>query len=659
MKKILRNFALVVVAALSAVACSQVDDINESITFDSDSVILYAAAPSESSATKVTFTENAESNIDLAWESTDTFTLYDGDTFIDTFTCISASDGKFAASNISTSLVSGTTYTAKYNEGVTLESQNGDDISKLSNACQMEATFVYGEADVISFEHTMAIMTFEFTSDNAPAKLIFENGDDVYTVTYSTIGPSSDVYTSYIMIEPCSAVERTLTFILYDSSDVAYDVRSVESSVAYNAGYRYTATVSTLTKAPWTGLGTEADPFQISTVADMTQLASEVNNATIYSDKYFALTQSIDMSDAGAWSPIGGATIGWSSNVLTISGNAFKGVFDGKGFALKNLNLAYSDGGGSTTATYGLFGVLDGATIKNLVIGAASEDSSALALTITGTGILDTGVIAGVANESTITDCTSYASMTYNGGTRSTRVTMAMVGFIFCKTTPTTLDNLVNYGKMSAPTNGNTGAGATAVQIAGICGFATNDSSSTVCNVVSNSTNNGDMEVCASRCSGIVAAANRYTTVDTCVNNGDQMNKFGTSGGGRLGNITCITGAGSSLKDCINYGDLVSTTSARCGGLLSLVDNDSCTFSGCANYGMVITDASSYRGLFFGYNVKTSTWDSCIAGGSVGSYNNGDYVYDSYDEVDQKKYLGPSSDNPTFTNITYAVDVVE
>ncbi len=400
-------------------------------------------------------------------------------------------------------------------------------------------------------------------------------------------------------------------------------------------------------------------PAGISTAADLIAFRTAVNSGVStaeWENEYgeVVLLDNIDMSSAGAWTPIGEGTISWASNVLTISGTPFTGVFNGQNFAIKNLNLSYSDGGGSSSATYGLFGVLDGATVKNLVIGAATGDSSALALTTTGTGILDAGVIAGVANESTISNCTSYASMTYNGDTRSTRVTMAMVGFAFCELTPTTLDNLVNYGDVAVPTSGNTTNGATSVQVAGICGFATNEANSTVCNVISNSTNHGDLSGNTPRCSGIVAAANRYTTVDTCVNNGDQFNSFVTSGNGRLGNITCITGAGSSLKDCINNGDLVSTTSARCGGLVSLVNSADNTFAGCENYGKIITD-DTYRGLFFAYDSQVSTWDDCTAGGSVGSYNSGAYVFDSYDEANQKYYLGPCL-KTILTNITYAVD---
>lgn len=365
------------------------------------------------------------------------------------------------------------------------------------------------------------------------------------------------------------------------------------------------------------------------------------------------LLNDIDMSDVSSWDPIGAATSTWSSNTLTIAGTPFTGVFNGQGFAIKNLKLAYS--GTESNATYGLFGVLDGATVKNLVIGAASSDSSSLTITASGSGMLDTGVIAGVANESTVSNCTNYASMTYSG-TRTSRVTMGMVGFIFCEATPTSLDNLINYGEVSVPSNGNTANGATSVQVAGICGFSTNDIDSYVCNIISYSTNNGDMSGNVARCSGIVAAANRYTTMMSCVNNGDQFNSFSTSGNGRLGNITCITGAGATMSDCINNGDLVSTTEARCGGLVSLPNSATNSFSGCANYGAVVTD-SAYRGLFFGYNNLETTWINCVAGGSLAAYNNGSYAVVTYADSAKSSYLGSygTSYNPILENITYAV----
>ena len=52
----------------------------------------------------------------------------------------------------------------------------------------------------------------------------------------------------------------------------------------------------------WTGSGTEADPYVITTEAELNKLATNVNSGTVYSGKYFKLGASITVTD---WTPIG------------------------------------------------------------------------------------------------------------------------------------------------------------------------------------------------------------------------------------------------------------------------------------------------------------------------------------------------------------------
>jgi hypothetical protein len=389
------------------------------------------------------------------------------------------------------------------------------------------------------------------------------------------------------------------------------------------------------------------DVIRISTAADLVKFAADVNSGAAAQVGNVELTQDIDMSSITDWTPIGNATFTWVSNALTISGNAFKGTFDGKGYALRNLQMTCKSAGG----VYGLFGALDGATVKNLTIGAASGDNSAF--NVNATAAIDAGVIAGLANEASIENVTNYAPITYNGTSGSTRTTVAMVGFIFCKDAPTVITELKNYGKISIAQGGNTTAGATAVHGAGIVGFSTNEANSKICNQINYCTNYGDMESYSARTSGIVAACNKYTELMSCVNRGNQINSFPTSGGSRPGNITCITGTGVTMSDCINYGNLISTTAGRCGGLVSLPNSTTNTFSGCANYGEVITD-SDYRGVFYGYGNLACSFINCTASGKLGLYNGGNYLYDEYESDKYENYLGrKGASYPNLSGITY------
>ena len=327
----------------------------------------------------------------------------------------------------------------------------------------------------------------------------------------------------------------------------------------------------------------------IATVEDLTAFRDAVNageSTAQWEDAggVVSLLGDIDMKDVAGWTPIGNASYKWEKNLLTIEGNAFKGTFDGQGYALKNLKLAY--GGSAANTAYGLFGVLDGATVRNLTVGTALGDASALKVTASG-GTAEVGVIAGVCRDANVSDCVNYAKIEYDG-TSAARVSAAMVGFIFSETEGTKLERLQNYGAVEADTHGNsTNGGNTAIHMAGICGFATGNATNKICNDIAYCDNYGNITSNSARSSGIVAAANTYTRINSCVNHGNQLNTCGTTG--RLGNITCITGTGCSMTDCINNGNLVSTGGARCGGLLSLANHATNSFSGCANYGEIVT----------------------------------------------------------------------
>jgi hypothetical protein len=77
------------------------------------------------------------------------------------------------------------------------------------------------------------------------------------------------------------------------------------------------------------GSGTEADPYLISSKADMATLATAVNNGTSYSGKFFLLTQDI----TEVVTTIIGTIIG--------NGTSFKGTFDGGGHS---VNVSISSG---------------------------------------------------------------------------------------------------------------------------------------------------------------------------------------------------------------------------------------------------------------------------------------------------------------------------
>ena len=389
----------------------------------------------------------------------------------------------------------------------------------------------------------------------------------------------------------------------------------------------------------------------IRTADDLVAFAAAVNaggslDEWLNEDGEVCLLTNIDMSAVTEWTPIGKAAFELASNKLTLTGTPFAGHFNGQGYRIRNLKMVAA--GSEAGATYGLFGALaPGAVVENF-----SFDTGC-SLTVTATAGSSNGVVAGMVHDATVRDITSSAPMHFQGTAGSVRITMALIGTAFAETAGVTIDNVNNNGAITAENrDNNTAGGATGYHIAGIVGFSSNDGSSQQKVIISDCINYGDMTSATGRTSGIVAAANRYTQLTNCVNHGDQMNTCPKEDAGRLGNITCNMGTGSSMSGCTNYGNLTSTTGARCGGITSI--SNTATFENCANYGTILSDGS--RGVFWAYNNGVAQWTDCTAGGKVGTYNNGAPVFDSYAEADQANYLGKQGSNKsTLTNIVYQI----
>ena len=391
------------------------------------------------------------------------------------------------------------------------------------------------------------------------------------------------------------------------------------------------------------------DYYPIRNAQDLVAFASGVNAGTGMETMDAKLMGDINMSGVTSWTPIGNCVFSWASNALTISsGTPYKAHFDGQGFTIKNFKLICNNS--TAGRAYGLFGTIsEGAVVENI------KFDSSCSITASPTVQTDCGLVAGLVNVSTVKNITSSAALTYDGAASApdnVRMTLGMVGFAFATNSDVVIENLVNKGQIVSKNSGhNSKNGATAVQVAGILGFGTNGIEAGVDMTgyvkVVNCTNDGNITSDAARSAGIVGAANRFTFIDGCTNNGDQINSHAVSEGGRLGNITCITGSGSKLRNCTNNGDLVSTTSARCGGVLGFVNHNSNTFEGCHNTGNVISDWDA--GLFFGFDNVTATFTNCSVSGRTGTYNGGSYSMNNVTSSNYitSKYVGNIGANAT------------
>ena len=170
------------------------------------------------------------------------------------------------------------------------------------------------------------------------------------------------------------------------------------------------------------GDGTESNPYQIEDLEDLMIMTQAIAAGTgNYDTAHYRLMDDIDLSftiNNGNWNPIG-----WYQNTAQLSGNvsnSFKGTFDGDGHTISGLKIVNIS---KNLQNVGLFGVLDGAVVKNLAI----EDARVY-------GYNHVGILAGqIKGESVITDVTvegTAAANTSSGGYASDAAVGGLAGKI-------------------------------------------------------------------------------------------------------------------------------------------------------------------------------------------------------------------------------------
>lgn len=412
----------------------------------------------------------------------------------------------------------------------------------------------------------------------------------------------------------------------------------------------------TLSAQNWTGGGQytlqlkvqDENSFDIYNVNDLLEFQEGVNSGSMLWQTVNAnLKADLDLSSISDWTPIGNGRF-INANPYTVSGNTFRGVFDGGNHVLKNLKI---NGTPEENAPYGFFGILDGATVRNLVFGAASGDSGFFK--ITPSGITEAGLVAGLSRGSTIKDVTNYSPMSILENTTTAVAYFGMVGYVLGTAAGRShLENVDNYGEVNAHPGNNTANSASGIHVAGIAGFG-NTTSSSVKNLIENCDNYGNLTTGTGRLAGILAAANTRTILSKCVNRGNILN---TCANGRIGGVCVIIGDGGSMADCSNYGNVVVTKSdTHVGGLVCLINKDNITVSGGGNHGLIVGDITTYRGTLIA-NINTfSSMSGMVAGGAVASYNGGDYQYIVLTQDNYMSYIGKikSGNESKVTNITF------
>ena len=289
----------------------------------------------------------------------------------------------------------------------------------------------------------------------------------------------------------------------------------------------------------------------ITTVNELLQFAKAVDNGE-YDDKTDAvvsLDADLDLTGV-AWTPIGSVFDG-DGNLL----HYFSGKFYGNGHTISNLDFS-KNYGKAKYPVFGFFSVAYGAEISGLTIQGK--------LDVSNSGYVFFGTVAGVAENSKISDCVSDVSFTdtdkYINGPA------ALCGYAI----NSTIEHCQNKGNFSVTTD------TTSLQMGGIVGVADNST-------VQYCVNTGDMTSWTPHTGGIVGQLYQGSKIINCYSTG-KMVPLG-HGTTNFGGIAGTVGAGTEIRHCYFAGevDVSQYTAAkpykRLGGIAGGVSSESPVFA--------------------------------------------------------------------------------
>ena len=328
--------------------------------------------------------------------------------------------------------------------------------------------------------------------------------------------------------------------------------------------------------------------YEIQSATGLSNLAALVNGGKDFAGETIVLADNMNLEGI-AWTPIG------NCSRKETSGAAFRGTFNGNGKVISNLNCTLdADDFGA-----GLFGLLDGATIKNVTI-----DSGEISNNVDCAGAI-CGVMVG---ESVIENCKNTGAKIV-GASAAGGIAGRAYG----------ASNTIKECTNSAEVNG-------AAKVGGIVGIASNNGTT----LIESCNNSGNVYGGKDGVAGIAGyvGGNQPTTVRNCTNTGTVGTATDKYAAGIVGYNQ--TSASCNIENCNNEGTVAAINA---GGIFGSVGSTQITnISGCENHGAV-TGVNIAGGISAG--ASSGTLENCkntanitasaeggIAGGIAGQYRN-------------------------------------
>ena len=353
--------------------------------------------------------------------------------------------------------------------------------------------------------------------------------------------------------------------------------------------------------------GTEDNPYEINTAADLAGLASLVNaeTSTSFAGKYIVLTKDLDLNNKD-WTPIGGIA----------SGKIFKGIFDGQEHTISNLNT--EDDYKSNNALFGnAQGTADNEVeIKNLTVVNAKLWGSGVApvaavvkyASITNvhfSGTLDYtqdgslsyigGIVSKSAKSVTISNCSS--SFTYKSASHIKAIYLGgILAYINDTNANVSVENCSTDIEIDVD---NTSCTAAAVAFGGIIGYCgTEDVNVSGCNSEGKFIVNNPNEI-AVYVSGIVAYGTSHLTAENC----SSTVEFNLTNVSHIGGIVGYNASkvaettSNTINNCYTNSKILNSgdTPLSLGGIAGCVYGELSVSNCIANGDITLTDATDAK----------------------------------------------------------------
>ena len=198
------------------------------------------------------------------------------------------------------------------------------------------------------------------------------------------------------------------------------------------------------------GQGGYSDPILISSVAELQALKTgsvsvTFGKKTVSAPLYYRLNADLDFTGVEKLTPIG------------TNSDPFRGYFDGNGHTISNLSYTTS-----TEGRAGLFGMLSGATVKNLTLQNASIILGTKS-NVSGSG-LEYGLLAAYSKDSVIDNCHVTGNIEFMLNVNTTGSSTADIGGI--------VGSLTGGKILSSSFTGTIDARYSQVFVGGIVGYA-------------------------------------------------------------------------------------------------------------------------------------------------------------------------------------------